>query len=317
MIGSVHNLVSGHMRKTADGLAPVRSLPRHMPVRSRDRLRLLAETIEAQIVPRLVAGYEQAQAPEHWDRDRATESNKQETAVELVLAPISRDAMDLAVQVLGEDEERPRATITNAVARIGLEPVCLELLAPAARHLGDLWTEDLCSFTDVTIGLMRLQSALLHITVPLPDQVGALSPRRTALLAPVPGDRHNFGLTMIAGSLERAGWTVTHLHDGSPETVEAALRANWYGVLGLSAGSDAKMQTLPRMLPRLRTMSRNPDLGVLVGGPLFLADPARASEIGADATAADGPSAVVMAEKLIAPERATRRASRPDMTATG
>jgi methanogenic corrinoid protein MtbC1 len=254
--------------------------------RSRDRLRLLAEAIEAAIVPRLIAGHEPAHG----------------TGTDPASSAIPPAAIELALLALDEDAALSRAYIVDAVARLGLEPVCLTLLAPAARHLGDLWSEDICGFSDVTIGLMRLQSALLAVTVPLGDS-HTPSPRRTALLAPAPGDQHTFGLTMVAGFLERAGWSVTQLHDGSPESLELALRARWFGVLGLSAGSTVKLAALPGMLPRLRAVSRNPDLGVMIGGPLFVAQPELAFALGADCTAADGPHAVRAAEALIAPHR--------------
>jgi methanogenic corrinoid protein MtbC1 len=269
--------------------------------RSRDRLRLLAEAIEAEIVPRLVAGHEPAPPPP-WQPAQAAPADFAFTA-------IPQPAIELATLVLDEDETLGRAYIVEAVARLGLEPVCLTLLAPAARHLGDLWAEDICSFSDVTIGLMRLQSALLAVAAPLAQAPHAPSPRRTALLAPAPGDQHTFGLTMVAGFLERAGWSVTQLHDGTPESLESALRGKWFGVLGLSAGSTVKLASLPRMLPRLRAVSRNPNLGVMIGGPLFVAQPALATELGADGTAADGPNAVLAAESLIAPQRVHRGAT--------
>ncbi len=296
MSGSMHGAAAGRSNSEARGHAD------RAGARSRDRLRLLAETIEAEIVPRLIAGREPPAITPSWQAARTPRSD-------LAFTATPQAAIDLARLLLDEDETLGRAAIVDAVARIGLEPVCLTLLAPAARHLGDLWTEDICTFGDVTIGLMRLQSALLAVTTPLPVAPHTPAPRRTALLAPTPGDQHTFGLTMVAGFLERAGWSVTQLHDGSPEAIESALRAKWFGVLGLSAGSTVKLAQLPRMLPRLRAISRNPDLGVMVGGPLFVAQPELAAEIGADVTAADGPNAVREAEALIASNRAHRSAS--------
>jgi methanogenic corrinoid protein MtbC1 len=301
--------------------------------RSRERLRLLAEAIEGSIVPRLVAGYDadaepralpraQSFAPDktiHSWRDGAPsrDAPAHDPAFGLEFSAIPQAAIDLAMLAVGGDEGGVTGRVAGAVAEHGLEPVCLDLLAPAARHLGHLWDEDIVSFADVTIGLMRLQSALLAVTIPSAAAAAATgcaihpaaSPRRTALLAPAQGDQHTFGLKMVAGSLERAGWAVTQLADGAPETIEAALRSQWFGVLGVSAGSGAKLQALNRMLPRLRAMSRNPDLGVLVGGPLFVAEPGLAAEIGADSTASDGPHAVEAAEALIAPRRVPRTAT--------
>jgi methanogenic corrinoid protein MtbC1 len=296
-LGRSHFQVEG--RRPSRVQAGAQAVP--ASVRARDRLRLLAETIEAEIVPRLIAGYEGGQA--HAPVEPAGPAH--DPAFDIQFAPITQEAIDLARLVLAEDEARWRDTVEEAVGRLGLEAVCLDLLAPAARHLGDLWTEDICSFTDVTIGLMRLQSALLHITAPM-ETGGTLSARHTALLAPAPGDQHTFGLTMVAGFLERAGWSVTQLTDGSAASVEGALRTGWYGVLGLSAGSACKVAALPRMLPRLRALARNPDMGIMVGGPLFVAQPGLAAEIGADATAANGQEAVSAAESLIAPNTILR-----------
>jgi methanogenic corrinoid protein MtbC1 len=39
-------------------------------------------------------------------------------------------------------------------------------------------------------------------------------------------------------------------------------------------------------------------IGVMVGGPVFTANPALAREVGADGTAANAPTAVLMAQKL-------------------
>ena len=304
--------------------------------RSRDRLRLLAEAIEAEIVPRLLAEYTpesaltarvpsprartksapqnarsqmQAWAESAQDHDPSDDAHDQTNG--LKFAPIPQGAVDLAAMVLREDESSVRAHVADAVALHGLEAVCLDLLAPAARHLGNLWDEDICSFSDVTIGLMRLQSALLAVTIPgvKPGIESAISARRTVLLAPAPGDQHSFGLTMVAGFLERAGWTVSLLSDGAPASIEAALSRTWFGVLGLSAGSSAKLPALGRMLPRLRSVSRNPDLAIMVGGPLFSASPDLAAEIGADSTAVDGPLAVLAAEALIAPRKVPRLAT--------
>jgi len=54
----------------------------------------------------------------------------------------------------------------------------------------------------------------------------------------------------------------------------------------------------------LRRASRNREIGVLVGGPLLIEKPELAEIVGADATAADGPQAVLRAEHI----RGVRRA---------
>ena len=38
--------------------------------------------------------------------------------------------------------------------------LCAELLAPTAKHLGELWERDVCDFAALTHGLQRLESVL-------------------------------------------------------------------------------------------------------------------------------------------------------------
>jgi hypothetical protein len=44
------------------------------------------------------------------------------------------------------------------------ERICLELLAPTARRLGELWARDACDFAELTTGLNRLQAVLLEVS---------------------------------------------------------------------------------------------------------------------------------------------------------
>jgi hypothetical protein len=45
-----------------------------------------------------------------------------------------------------------------------VERICLELLAPAARQLGELWARDACDFAALTTGLTRLHAVLREVS---------------------------------------------------------------------------------------------------------------------------------------------------------
>jgi hypothetical protein len=49
----------------------------------------------------------------------------------------------------------PALAILRSLAERGAtaHELCLDLLAPAARRLGEMWNTDCCDFTDVTIAL--------------------------------------------------------------------------------------------------------------------------------------------------------------------
>jgi methanogenic corrinoid protein MtbC1 len=57
---------------------------------------------------------------------------------------------------------------------------------------------------------------------------------------------------------------------------------------------------LGRLIHEIRRASRNPALGIMVGGALLLKEPLLVKRLGADATARDAEEAVLQAEALLA-----------------
>lgn len=238
----------------------------------------IAATIENEIVPRLVA---------------------RRLAAEIGAAPVDvQDVLDLAAFAIAHDGEATRHYVLGLAVGRSFESVCHDLAAPAARHLGALWEEDFCSFTDVTLGMLHLQHALHGLA-----GAGRVAPegfrRRRVLLALAPGEQHGFGLQMVEEFFLRAGWQVLSLAGADMDEVMRALRSEWFGVMGFSAGGIVRAEMLPGVIARARAASRNESLAVMVGGPAFAAQPELAREVGADGTAADGTQAVWLAENLL------------------
>ncbi len=268
------------VRSTAGRTAAprTRGVPRCEPVHAQ-----LVAAIEEQIVPRLLV------------------SRVREVPVRAVEAHpvLLQEVLDLAAFAVAHDAEATRHYLIVAAGDRAMETVCFDLLAPAARHLGLLWEEDLCSFTDVTLGMLHLQHALHGLSPLLPRLVPEGFRRRRILLAPVPGEQHTFGLSVVEAFFLRAGWNVTMMHGASAAELRGRLGAEWFAVLGLSAGSHVQAGPLAREVPRLRRVSRNTNLAILIGGPVFAAEPSLAHDIGADGTAADGLQATWLAENLL------------------
>ncbi len=105
-------------------------------------------------------------------------------------------------------------------------------------------------------------------------------------------------LTLIERLLTAAGWQVEANFSGSAEEIVATVRDCWFAVVGLAAGSTGDLEALRSTIVRVRAESRNPTIGVMVGGPMFTANPSLATEMGADATAPNAPTAVLAAQKL-------------------
>ncbi len=212
------------------------------------------------------------------------------------------DVEAFAETTLGSDE---RATINYVDRMIAagapIDRLYLSLLAPAARLLGERWTDDTLDFVQVTTGMARLQM-LLHEYRPR-FVAGAAGGARRALIVPSPGEQHVFGPMMIADYLARAGWTTSWESDATSAVIARRVREEEIELLGLSCASERHLSALERCIKAARRAARGRNLAVMVGGCVFDGKPQLAQEIGADATAIDGPRAVVAAERLV-PARA-------------
>jgi methanogenic corrinoid protein MtbC1 len=245
---------------------------------------LLEDTIKRDIIPRLVA------LP--WvARDTATDLKPQigqATVRKLVALCLDIDTQGVAVFV-------------SELHRSGVEAVSIyeDLLTPAARQLGVMWENDVCTFADVTIGVLRLQNAQRALaTRPLGDAAPALGTPR-ALLLPVPGEQHTFGLSIVLDYFLRAGWEARMGPAGSRAEALALISRERTELVGLSFACDEMIPVAKALIAAMRKASANPGLIIMVGGPPFMADPALAEALGADATATDGNQAVVRANELL------------------
>lgn len=213
------------------------------------------------------------------------------------LAPGSEEIDALADIVLGNDLEAAAAYVLVLRERgLSMSTLFIELLEPTARHLGEMWDRDECDFIDVTLGVARLQKLLAVFN----DTHGiqALDTRRQVLMAMTPGDQHFFGVSMVERFLLASGWQVQTELSATSEEIADAARRRWFAVVGLTAGSERQLDVLRSTIELVRKQSLNPAIGVMVGGPMFTANPALAADVGADGTAPNAPTAVLVAQKL-------------------
>ncbi len=246
----------------------------------------LARFVSDEIVPRLVRLH----------TDVLPGAPRVEEVIE-ALRPNSTEIDALAHIVLGDDLEAAATYVTVMKERgLSMETLYVELLEPTARHLGEMWDRDKCDFIDVTLGVGRLQKllAIFNETYALPQ----LGNRRVFLMATAPGNQHSFGASMIEKLLSAAGWEVEVEYSGDAKQLIEAVSSTWFAVVGLTAGSDEQLSALKTAIAQVRQNSKNPLVGVLVGGPMFSLNPELAIDVGADATAPNAPTAVLVAQKL-------------------
>ncbi len=221
-----------------------------------------------------------------------------------VAAAIAADAIaELAPLALSRE---PGALLRRAARLIGrgvpAEQVMTQVLASAARHLGELWAADACDFVAVSIGVSRLQLVMraLNAQHPAPPVPG---PQRSALVAAMPGDQHSFGVLMLEMMLGRGGWDTEALIAPSQAELLSRVAACPFDLVGLSAGGDAAAAALPALVRAVRAASANPGVKLMVGGPMLLRCPELAAISGADGAAGDAAAAVALAGALVGDSR--------------
>lgn len=259
-----------------------------MPDQTSLRTMLLAKAVEYEIIPRLMLAH---RFPHECSLDTP--------AVEQV-SP--EDVLEFARMVLHDDDAALQSSVMAFRQRgIPMQSIFLDLLAPVARHLGELWERDLCDFTEVTLGLGRLQHVLRDnseaVAQPTPAEG---SPGRRILLVPCPGEQHTFGLSLVAEFFHRAGWEVSTNFGASDVSPAVMVKQDWYDVVGFSLGSETSILRLAECIADVRRASVNPGVPIIAGGAVFALHPEYAAQISADAIIINGGTAPEMAEKLAA-----------------
>ena len=179
------------------------------------------------------------------------------------------------------------------------ETLFIQLIAPTARELGEKWNRDECDFVDVTMGLWRLQLLLRTIAVWAPPPDGWALKTHRALFTTMPRDQHSLGTLMIGECFQRAGWDVETLIEPEQSEILLALGSSSFDVVGLTVTTDFYIAQVPKLLTAMRSVSCNPKLAIMIGGPAIGYDPELARKLGADGTAADAAAALALADELV------------------
>jgi len=251
---------------------------------AKDRLFRLARAIESDVIPRLVQAH------------RATETRRSAAP-----KPTEADVQAFVADIVGDREEAVAATLDRMRQRgLPVEMLYLDLLAPAARLLGEMWNDDQCDFATVTVALGRLQCLLRELSPAFGTEVAHPPNGRRALFAQPRDEQHSFGLSMVAEFFRRDGWEVVGGVGGAVDDPGARTRQEWVDVVGFSIGSELRLEWLRSRIAAVRESSRNRNIVVLCGGPIFTLHPQWLTHVGADATALDGREAPNVADRLLA-----------------
>jgi len=252
----------------------------------------LLDTIESQVIPRLMLAHGEGTGPAGL-----------ELGAQPDMTPDEEDVREFTHLALEHDESVSHSYLHELRARgASLESLFLNLLAPTAQRLGEMWEEDTADFVSVTVALGRLQ----HVTHLLRQEFGGdsgytgVDPRRRALMTSYAGDQHIFGILMVSEFLRHAHWDVAFEPSLSVDDTLVVLHDQWFAIVGLSLSCDQDPERVRADIDAIRRASRNEDIGVMVGGRMIREHPNLAEYTGADATARDAKAATSEAENLFA-----------------
>ncbi|WP_216138781.1 B12-binding domain-containing protein [Polynucleobacter sp. MWH-Berg-3C6] len=241
-------------------------------------LESLVKTIEGNILPHIIEQHLESSIPE--------DLQAKAIADEKIIA-------ELTALVLQEDA---RASV-NFVKEIhasgtSLEDIYLLLLTPVARKLGEMWEEDESSFTDVTIGLWRIKQLMYDLSPIFQQYAEQNKTGSSIMLVPLPGSQHNLGLFMVSEFFAKAGWRIWGELAATEEEIIQMAANEWFDVVGLSASVREQFPQLKELIKSIKAKSKNPNVGVIIGSPVFNQFPELIDDLGADMVGMDAEDAL-------------------------
>ncbi len=240
----------------------------------------LVRLIEADIIPRLLAG-------------RKAEGTAEGSVLPNYLVP------RFARALIDDDAAALQAEV-DALHDAGhtAQRLMEFLVAPAARLLGDWWLADEIDFVDVTLGVWRCQTLVHALSAREPGAGLPSVMQRHALILPAPGEQHVLGAMMVEHGFRRAGWATRSGPALDENALLTLVAQDDFDVIGLSAGSQRVLASLPRTIASVRRAVKQPLL-IIVGGAAVNGEAAVARRVGADAAARDAAHAVALAEQFL------------------
>lgn len=258
----------------------------------------LQRTIESDLIPRLMMAHRAGSIPP--ELVSAAEAELSDADVEEFVRRVREGPGDRALDYV------------KALRHSGVEAeaVYLDLLAPAARRLGELWEQDECDFVRVTMALGRMQRILRKLTPCFHKSGDPSNCSGRALLTCVPGEEHSLGLLIVAEFFVREGWAVQVGAPFEADEILDMVAERPFDVVGFSVACDDNLHELSGHISRIRDRAVNDDLAVLVGGQAFRERPELSERVGADASAPDARAAVEVARALASQDAEGGRALR-------
>ncbi len=241
-------------------------------------LESLVKTIEGNILPHIIEQHLDSSIPAQIPVKQIIDQKTVEELTKLVLQEDARISVDYVKEI--------HASGTT------LEDIYLLLLTPVARKLGQMWEEDESSFTEVTIALWRIKQLMYDLS-PIFQQYSEQNKTGSSImLVPLPGSQHNLGLFMVSEFFAKAGWRIWGELAATEEDIVSMAANEWFDIVGLSASVREQFPQLKELIKSIKAKSKNPNVGVIIGSPVFNQSPELIDDLGADMVGIDAEDAL-------------------------
>jgi DNA-binding transcriptional MerR regulator len=197
-------------------------------------------------------------------------------------APRDAARVELAAALDDFDEPRAQAVIDELLAVATVDAFLADVVLPYLHDLGERWANGGASVAQEHFASSVLRGRLLGLARGWGRGVGPL-----ALLACLPGDRHEFGLVALGLALRARGWRIAYLGGDTPlDTVARAAQSLSPEVVVLASVTAGRVEPVAA---ELRQLAKQHDLvlggtaaregaAADVGARLLDADPVEAAE---------------------------------------
>lgn len=250
----------------------------------------LVKAIETQVIPRLMLAHKS-------DKEKA----KSQILLNKNKHIFSKEVIHDFTQVLLNNDTDISKTYVETLVDDGvnLEDVYLELFQPSARLLGAFWEEDVEDFSAVTLALWKMQQTMYYFSDSFLNEGQIKQRKGTIFLCPYPGSQHSMGLFMVSEFFRKDNWNVLGDPSITANDLKTKINKTFFDILGISIGSLNQVDGLSTLIKSLRKISKNPNIFIMIGGPMALKSPNLFNNVGADAQAVNAKDAIFQASDLM------------------
>ena len=178
--------------------------------------------------------------------------------------PVSQEELLAFSTALASDSPKSAAQIIAAEREAGrpAEDIYVNLLAPAARQLGDMWNSDHITFAQVTVGSGRIFGIMRSMRHMFETSAPAEEP--AVIFASVPGETHTLGVRMAADFFRTDGWNISLLIGLSHDDLLAEIAQISSRTVGLSFSGEHSLEALSQLIVALHICA--PHLSIVICG---------------------------------------------------